>query len=156
MKQILACLSLVLALSACTDAPVIDLEEEFADRPTITLTTEDESSIPMLAGDFCSNAVCNTVPEINYETLNYVPFSNTTPLTLSIEWAGHEIEALDIRTYDSNGNVTHRNIDFTKLSENIFEIESPLPNDETNIALHVRVDFVEEGVSNYYFPLQLQ
>ncbi len=156
MKRFLACSGLVLVLNGCAEGPVVDLEQEFADRPSVSLISNDGTELTGIAGDFCTNAICNTVPEINFATLNYGPLENIAPLTLKIDWATAEIENLELRTYNSHGDIVHRHISYIENPKNTFEIEMPLETDVADIALHVRVDFVNEGVSNYYFPLHLE
>lgn len=66
------------------------------------------------------------------------------------------INTISLRTYNKAGDVTHREIPYTQIDEKTFLFEEALPSEESQITLHIKVDFVNEGLTNYYYPVELQ
>ncbi|MFA6024334.1 MAG: hypothetical protein WC777_03935 [Candidatus Gracilibacteria bacterium] len=149
--------ALLLSFSACSkEEPLhVDMQSELRKRPTINLSLEDGTSIPGISGNYCTAIVCMNFPDPDFSTLSYTPYTNGTDLFFTVEFTD-SINALGIKTLNTAGEVTHRELPYTMQDANTFVFEEPFPDDEKEIVLHILIDFVNEGRAHYYFPLQLQ
>lgn len=154
MKKLFVLASLLL-LSACDDRVHVDLEGEMLIRPTVTLSTESGSKISGFPWNYCTDVVCINEEPIDFSALTFTPHVNGSPLTFSVIFTD-EISSISVRTYNKEGEVTHRELPFTLLDDHTFLFEEPFPNAESEIALNIKVDFVNEGLAHYFFPIQLQ
>lgn len=155
MKKLLT-IFLLLLLSSCTDDSLhVDLQNELNIRPTVSLTSEDGSEVAGFPWNYCTDIVCFDKEPIDFSALSYTPFTNGTPLTFTVTFTD-EINALGVKTYNKAGEVTHRELPYTTTDNHTFIFEGPFPTDESEIALNIKVDFVNEGMAHYFFPLKLE
>jgi len=157
MKKLLL-LSAFLFLSGCgDDALHVDMEDELRNRPTVTLTTEEGVEIPGYSASFCTDTVCFEAEDPDYSALTYTPYTNGDKLTLNVEWSkDSEISTLTVKMIDKNGEVTHRELPYTQVDANTFVFDEAFPTDAIDFTLFIKIDFVTEGNSQHFFPLQLQ
>ena len=148
-------LAALLLLSSCDDSLHVDLESELNVRPTVSLTSEDGTELAGFPWSFCTDTVCFDKEPIDFASLDYTPYTNGTDLRFTVTFTD-EINTLGIKTYNKAGEVTHRELPYTVIDDHTFLFEEPFPTDETEITLNIKVDFVTEGMSHYFFPLQLQ
>ncbi len=155
MKKLLTICALLL-LSGCTDDSLhVDLQNELNARPTVSLTLEDGTEIAGFPWSYCTDVVCFDKEPIDFSALTYTPYINGTDLNFTVTF-NDTINTLGVRTYDKAGEVTHRELPYTVIDDHTFLFEEPFPDDESEIALHIKVDFVNEGLAHYYFPLKLE
>lgn len=157
MKKLLL-LTAFLLLSGCGDEPLhIDMEDELRNRPIVTLTTQEGTDIPGYSWSFCTDTVCFEAEVPDYAALTYTPIINGDDLTLDVAWAkDSEISTLSVKTIDKNGEVTHRELPYTQVDSNTFVFDEAFPTDANQFSLFIKIDFVTEGSSQHFYPLQLQ
>ncbi len=156
MKKLFA-LTALLLLQGCGDDSVhIDMQSEIRDRPTVTMTTAEGSTIPGFDGPFCTDVVCFEKDDPDYSALTYTPYTNDDDLTFTVEWSTDTISTISAKLIDKTGEVTHRELPYTIVNNHTFLFEEPFPTDESEFALYINVDFVVEGKAHYFFPLSLQ
>lgn len=155
MKKLFTILALLL-LNGCTDDTLhVDLQNELNARPTVSLTSADGVEIAGFPWSYCTDVVCFDKEPIDFAALSYTPFINGTKLTFTVTFTD-SINSLGVKTYDKAGEVTHRELPYTAIDDHTFLFEEPFPDDESEIALNIKVDFVNEGLAHYYFPLKLE
>lgn len=145
-------------LTACTQTDTsthIDMQNETRNRPVVHLTQENGTEIPGFSGSYCTDVLCMDYAAPDYSALTYAPFTNGSPLTFSVEFTD-EINTISIRTINTTGEVTHRELPFEQIDSKTFLVSEAFPNDETHVTLHFSVDFIVEGSANYYFPVELK
>lgn len=157
MKKLFV-LAAFLLLSGCGDDSLhVDMEDELRNRPTVTLTTQEGVEIPGYSASFCTDTVCFEAEVPNYAALTYTPIMSGADLTLNVEWAkDSEISTLSVKTIDKNGEVTHRELPYTQVDANTFVFDEAFPTDANEFTLFIKIDFVTEGSSQHFYPLQLQ
>ncbi|MFA4815112.1 MAG: hypothetical protein WC924_00585 [Candidatus Gracilibacteria bacterium] len=155
MKKLLTILLLLLMNGCADDSLHVDLQNELNVRPTVSLTLEDGTQIAGFPWSYCTDIVCFDKEPIDFSALTYTPYINGTDLTFTVTFTD-EISSLSIKTYNKNGEATHRELPYTVIDDHTFLFEEPFPTDETEIALNIKVDFVNEGLAHYYFPLKLE
>lgn len=157
MKKLLL-LSAFLFLSGCGDEPLhVDMEDELRNRPTVTLSTVEGTEILGYSASFCTDVVCFEAEDPDYSALTYTPYINGNDLTLNVDWAkDSEISTLSVKMIDKNGEVTHRELPYTQVDTNTFVFDEAFPTDANEFTLFIKIDFVTEGNSQHFFPLQLQ
>lgn len=155
MKKLFTICALLL-LSSCTDDTLhVDLQGELNTRPIVSLTLEDGTEIAGFPWSYCTDVVCFDKEPIDFAALNYAPFNNGSKLTFTVTFSD-AVNMLGVRTYDKTGEVTHRELPYTVIDDHTFLFEEPFPEDESEVALNIKVDFVNEGLAHYYFPLKLE
>lgn len=145
-------------LTACTQRDTsthIDMQSETRNRPVVHLTQEDGTELPGFSGSYCTDVLCMDYAAPDYSALTYTPFVNGSPLTFSVDFED-EIHTISIRTINTSGKITHRELPFEQVDSKTFLVSEAFPDDETQVTLHFSVDFIVEGSANYYFPVELK
>lgn len=160
MKKI--SLSIVLGLilisfAACSpkeEAKKVDLASEFQNRPYLLLTLEDGTVIEGFEGNYCTDVVCMEPMKPDFSQLNYTPVSREAELLITVETT-YAIESVRGSLFKKDGTEFFRDLSFIEKSQNVYTLEGPLQTEESEVTLHVKVNFGEQGLTNYYFPLNL-
>lgn len=152
---IIIALSLLSACAELDDRVHVDMQSETLNRPITSLTFENGVEISGFPGNYCTDVLCMEYGELDHSALTYTPFANGSTLTFKVDFFD-EINAISLRTINNEGNVTHRELSYETIAPNIFLINEAFPDDESQITLHISVDFLVEGYANYYYPIELQ
>lgn len=157
MKTIILLLFfLTFGLNACGDNTLhVDLGQEFMNRPTIQLFTENGEEIAGFEGSYCTDVVCNNFPDPDYSSLVYTSITPGESFTLKVE-ENYEVQSVSASLHNPEGAVFRRNIEATALGNNNFLFKAIINMDDPQVTLEVLIDFTVEGRSHYFFPLNFQ
>lgn len=154
MKRLLSLASLFLLLTACTEKPVVDFEKEFDKIPEITMSWDGMPEVPSVPGSFCVDSLCWDVGEPDWEVMTFTPVMNGTPLTVQIS-SDYEFSEINFTLKNMEGNTIQNNIPYTDNSDGTYTIDDSFKQ-TGELVFSVKVNFVEGGYSQIYFPLSVQ
>ena len=157
MKKIFAILILVSALSGCTNnnAKHVDIRNEMETRPGLVLELQDGTAIPGFEGNYCTDVLCMETPPPDFSALTYASIPQDSVFSLKVDTT-YEIASISGSLFKKDGSEFSRNMEFIETATNAYALVEELNKDESEITLHVSVVFVDQGRTNYYFPIKLE
>ncbi len=145
----------MLLLASCDDSKRVDLHGEFQSRPGVGLSLEDGTNIPGFEGNYCTASVCMENPDPDFSTLTHTSVKNGELLIITIGNTSDEVESVSVELIKQNGDRFNRDHPIIQKEPYVFAIEEPFNTVEAFVSIHVRVDLVNEGRTNFYFPVEL-
>ena len=153
MKKLFLLIGLL--LGACDDSKHIDLYGELEGRSGTMLSLEDGTVVPGFEGNYCTASVCMEKFDPDFAALVHTPIQNGESLLITIGNTTDEVESVKVELIKQNGDRYNRDHPVMQKEPYVFVIEEPFDTAETFVTIYVRVDLVNEGRSNFYFPVEL-
>ncbi len=144
----------VLLLASCNNSKKVDLQSELQDRPGVVLTLENGTNIPGFEGNYCTASVCMENPDPDFSALTHTQVENGKPLIITIGNTSDEIESVSVELIKQNGDRFNRDHPIIQKEPYVYVIKEPFNTIETLVSIYVRVDLVNEGRTNFYFPVE--
>lgn len=157
MKKLLASFlgASILFASCSDDSKHVDLYGEFQDRAELSLSLEDGTEIKGFEGDYCTDVVCMEKGPIDFAALNYTSVSRDAKLLIHVD-SLYEITSVGGSLFKKDGTEYYRDLSFVMVEEEVYAPDPVLDVEDSEITLHVKVIFNEQGRTNFYFPLRLE
>ena len=148
---------ILLSLEACSkeDTLKVNLFEEFQNRPTVTLSLTNGTIIPGFEGNYCTDVVCMNSFEPDFSQLTYTSVPGEDTLFIKVETT-YEISSISGSFYKKDGSEFYRDLSFIETEPYIYIPDPPREIEEIEVTLHVKVDFEDQGLTHYYFPIKFE
>lgn len=157
MKKIFTIIIFAFTLSGCAnnDTKHVDIKNEMETRPGLILELQDGTEIPGFEGNYCTDVLCMETPTPDFSALTFTAIPQDSVFSLKVDTT-YEIASISGSLFKKDGSEFSRNMEFIATAKYVYTPAEELNKDESEITLHVSVIFVDQGRTNYYFPIKLQ
>lgn len=143
-----------LLLTACSNAPKVDIKGEMDKRPEIKVTWEGETNLPGINGNFCTDVLCMDSGNPDWSAMKSVQYTNGTDLTVTVNTT-NTIKDLSVSLKNQDGNTIQNNVPHTDNGDKTYTVTDPFIK-TGDVILSVKVTFVEGGYGQSFFPITVE